>query len=628
MASGRVFISYSHKDIEWIEKIKIHLKPYVRNMSIDIWDDSQIQPGTLWRDEIEKALKSANIAVLLVSPHFLSSDFIVEHELPPLLNAAQKRGLTILWVPVSSSSYAETDIAHYQAMHDPKRPLDKLNEADQNEVLVEICKKIREISDDRRVVRLTELHNSRQLGTESYDVHVERILRELALHCVFSPMKTGFARSPLEMIKEAARPDDLTAIMAQIPPITSLEEQIRFVREEHFADKYADSWVDKEVQIIGARVLQDIETYLTTSPRVYDIGCGNRGQYKAILSLLGKPFAQKGEYWGQDYNEDWYSFFKVRNGRFVNKPLPDVAGADFDLVTCAHVLQDMTSNLIAIYTSFFSFNKLLKENGVCYITVPYKDSQPGILDVLETAARGAQFNVLARGHFRLVITDVVERHDPLGITTFSYITLTKKRDIDSLFWQNLLGASFFRWEDHDLGKKYGVRGEGDIEEDVLLIERDLKEVLVERNHSVRRFRWIINRLFECRKLWQEAILRRSGRDVAAKIRKHIHKLHDVFINPHTNSMELEGACAKYLSWLLLWLFNNCQPLNKQTILSTINPIVEENLRAPRDIRVHIDDLSKDHVARLIRHLFELCEAEGINIKHAFNRCILAEKSLD
>jgi hypothetical protein len=37
----KVFISYSHQDKPWLERLRVHLKPLERDLDIDIWDDSK-----------------------------------------------------------------------------------------------------------------------------------------------------------------------------------------------------------------------------------------------------------------------------------------------------------------------------------------------------------------------------------------------------------------------------------------------------------------------------------------------------------------------------------------------------------------------------------------------------------
>lgn len=140
----QIFISYSHKDGKWLKKFAEVLTPLLQNNTIRAWDDTNIRPGGLWRNEIEEALRSAKVAVLLVSPSFLASEFIRNVEMPPLLKAASDRGVTIIWVAVSASLYSETPISHYQAANDPLRPLDALRAPDLNRELVRICTRVKE----------------------------------------------------------------------------------------------------------------------------------------------------------------------------------------------------------------------------------------------------------------------------------------------------------------------------------------------------------------------------------------------------------------------------------------------------------------------------------------------------
>jgi serine/threonine protein kinase len=139
---AHLFVSYCHKDERWLRKIETVLKPLVRDSRISVWSDRKIEAGSNWRSEIQLALTSARIAVLLVSHDFLASDFIAENELPPLLAAAKESGVKIMWIAVSSSLYKSSPLSVYQAVNNPEKPLDCLSPSALNKELVRIAESI------------------------------------------------------------------------------------------------------------------------------------------------------------------------------------------------------------------------------------------------------------------------------------------------------------------------------------------------------------------------------------------------------------------------------------------------------------------------------------------------------
>jgi len=141
-----VFISYSHKDSDLFNELETMLAP-VRER-LNIWTDQMIRPGEVWRQEIEKALASVKAAVLLVSPDFLASYFINNHELPKLLEAAKEKGLTILWIKVKAALVRCTEIEKYQPLY-AAHSLRSLTKEKRNEAIHDIAQKITDLLSEK-----------------------------------------------------------------------------------------------------------------------------------------------------------------------------------------------------------------------------------------------------------------------------------------------------------------------------------------------------------------------------------------------------------------------------------------------------------------------------------------------
>ena len=139
-----VFISYSHADRGWVERIRQVMAPLLmqQGKALQLWDDSQIEPGDRWLEEIEAALANARVALLLVSAEFLASEFVMGREVPALLRAAEAEGVRVLWVPLSASLVRHTAIHAYQALLPPEQALDALDPPQQRLALVRIAEAV------------------------------------------------------------------------------------------------------------------------------------------------------------------------------------------------------------------------------------------------------------------------------------------------------------------------------------------------------------------------------------------------------------------------------------------------------------------------------------------------------
>ena len=81
----RYFVSYAHDDKDLKDKL---LKPLKQRLAIakdycfEAWDDGEILAGERWHEQIQAAVARCQFGLLLVSPAFLGSAYIKDHELP------------------------------------------------------------------------------------------------------------------------------------------------------------------------------------------------------------------------------------------------------------------------------------------------------------------------------------------------------------------------------------------------------------------------------------------------------------------------------------------------------------------------------------------------------------------
>ncbi len=132
---ARVFISYSHQDEAWKERIVSHLKVLAGD-GLEAWDDRRIAAGDDWQPEIEQAIAQCDVALLLISRHFLTSRFILGNEVPSLLQRRQEQGVRVIPVILSPCQWTGVGwLKHIQARPKDGKALSGMTEHKADEAL-------------------------------------------------------------------------------------------------------------------------------------------------------------------------------------------------------------------------------------------------------------------------------------------------------------------------------------------------------------------------------------------------------------------------------------------------------------------------------------------------------------
>jgi hypothetical protein len=140
-----LFISFSHKDKPYRDELVPALEA-VATIRDRVWFDQKfIDIGDRFHPAIQQALAESKIGILLVSNHFLTSEYIKTHELPFLLRQAERGALKLgilyvstvakaaLVIPVEIDGQSHTvNLADTIGVNSPDQPLDRMSPGERN----------------------------------------------------------------------------------------------------------------------------------------------------------------------------------------------------------------------------------------------------------------------------------------------------------------------------------------------------------------------------------------------------------------------------------------------------------------------------------------------------------------
>ncbi|MEM9885389.1 MAG: TIR domain-containing protein [Bacteroidota bacterium] len=126
----QVFISYAHKDEDFKDQLNRRLKYFERNEIIKVWDDRDILPGQDWHGEISEALENADIALFLISPDFIYSDYIDSNEVKRAMELHDEKSLVLIPLMIRPSNLSRTVLGRFQAIPKGAKPITSWDDTD------------------------------------------------------------------------------------------------------------------------------------------------------------------------------------------------------------------------------------------------------------------------------------------------------------------------------------------------------------------------------------------------------------------------------------------------------------------------------------------------------------------
>lgn len=169
----KVFISYVHKDKNYLDNLRTHLTPLERNKTIEIWDDGEIIPGAEWKNEIKTHLETADIILLLVSAESLASDFFHHEEMMKALERHHKREAVVIPVILSTCGWKFTELKNLQALPKEGKPVKNWIDKSKayNSIVAGLRKSAEQIKQNRTEIH--KVHKEKERTNKDQETNTE-----------------------------------------------------------------------------------------------------------------------------------------------------------------------------------------------------------------------------------------------------------------------------------------------------------------------------------------------------------------------------------------------------------------------------------------------------------------------
>lgn len=152
---GRIFVSYSHRGNgpQWKTALLRATHLFEQYHLIDVWQDGKIRVSSFWDDDIQQAMESAQVAVVLLTPEALDPrspadpNYILDTEFPHLRERQRSGQLTVFPIVCEDCNWREHDWLRATQASNNSNPLSGLSATAQDQIFRQVGTEIaRELS--------------------------------------------------------------------------------------------------------------------------------------------------------------------------------------------------------------------------------------------------------------------------------------------------------------------------------------------------------------------------------------------------------------------------------------------------------------------------------------------------
>ena len=119
----KLFYCYAHEDKALHDELQVNLAGLRRQYQLTNWYDREILPGEKWEETIDKHLSTADVILLLISPHFVDSDYCYGKEMQRALERHNAGTCCVIPILLRPTYWEDNPLGTIQMLPSEARPI-------------------------------------------------------------------------------------------------------------------------------------------------------------------------------------------------------------------------------------------------------------------------------------------------------------------------------------------------------------------------------------------------------------------------------------------------------------------------------------------------------------------------